>query len=147
MLFIGPGDDERTDDHEGYVAGRYRNGAFSDIWTDVAKCAERTFTAYAPACECGWRGALQKASDDGYSACQRIWLRDHFESLDLVRPILAKLNRPLQMPADFLTLTRRTAATGRSVIRASGEADESTRRHETPAEPDGRACRSRPLPL
>jgi hypothetical protein len=42
--------------HRGYVAGRYRDGALSDIWTDVARCAERTFTAYLARCGCGWLG-------------------------------------------------------------------------------------------
>jgi hypothetical protein len=27
MLFVGPGDGEKTDAHEGYVTGRYRDGA------------------------------------------------------------------------------------------------------------------------
>jgi hypothetical protein len=34
--------------HVGYVAGRYRDGAYSDLWTDVRRCAWRTFTDYAP---------------------------------------------------------------------------------------------------
>lgn len=65
------------DGHVGYVAGRYRNGAYSDIWTDVRRCAERTFTAYAPACSCGWRGRPQPATDVGHLTCRRIWSRKH----------------------------------------------------------------------
>jgi hypothetical protein len=63
--------------HVGYVAGRYRNSAYSDIWTDVRRCAERTFTAYAPACSCGWQGRAQPATDVGHLACRRIWAREH----------------------------------------------------------------------
>lgn len=101
MLFIGPCSDERTDGHEGYVAGRYRNGTYSDIWTDVARCAERTFTAYAPACECGWRGPIQEATDVGYAACQRVWLRAHVDLLEAGSPILGKIDRPIRV-ADVL---------------------------------------------
>jgi hypothetical protein len=43
VLFTGPGADEAADDHEEYVAGRYLDGAFSKIWTDVYECAESTF--------------------------------------------------------------------------------------------------------
>ena len=63
--------------HTGYVAGRYRDGAYSDLWTDVRRCAFRTFTAYAPACSCGWRGSAQPVTDIAYIACRRAWARDH----------------------------------------------------------------------
>ena len=42
--------------HVGYIAGRYRSGVWSDHWTEVSRCAGHTFTQYAPACACGWRG-------------------------------------------------------------------------------------------
>ncbi len=102
MLFIGPGDDEVTDAHEGYVAGRYRDGTYSDIWTDVGRCAAATFTAYAPACECGWRGPVWPATEAGHLACLRVWVHDHFEQLGPVRPIVTALGRPLHLDADFL---------------------------------------------
>jgi hypothetical protein len=35
-----------TNTHHGYIAGRYRDGALSDTWTDVRRCAERTFITY-----------------------------------------------------------------------------------------------------
>jgi hypothetical protein len=54
MFFIGEGADTVTDDHEGFVAGRYRDGSASDIWTSVARCAHGTFVGYCAACECGW---------------------------------------------------------------------------------------------
>ena len=65
MLYIGEPDIPGSDNHEGFVAGRYRNGAYSDIWTNVRRCAERTFLAYAPACECGWRGQITRRPPTG----------------------------------------------------------------------------------
>ncbi|MHA6797071.1 hypothetical protein ACVGVM_26690 [Pseudonocardia bannensis] len=100
MLFIGPEADEATDEHEGYVAGRYRNGALSDIWTDVARCAQGTFTAFLPACECGWRGASQHPDQRGLDKCRTAWLAEHFTRLALVRHVVA--GRELG-PRDFLT--------------------------------------------
>ena len=67
------------DGHAGFVAGRYRDGAYSDAWTDVRRCADRTFTAYAPACSCGWRGTAQPASQVGLVQCRRSWLHEHAE--------------------------------------------------------------------
>lgn len=61
----------------GYVAGRYRDGAYSDIWTDVRRCAYLTFTAYAPACSCGWRGAAIRVGDTALIACHRTWSNVH----------------------------------------------------------------------
>ena len=71
MLFAGCGT------HQGFVAGRYRNGAFSDRWTDVLRCAESTFTAYAPACSCGWRGRLFAATDAGHLDSRRVLVHEH----------------------------------------------------------------------
>jgi hypothetical protein len=102
MLFIGSGDGAHTDAHEGYVAGRYRDGTLSGIWTDVLKFPQWTFTAYAPACECGWLGQMQPATGGGHLACRRLWIHQHFESLETVQPIVAKLRRHLRLDADFL---------------------------------------------
>jgi hypothetical protein len=77
MPFLAATPHRVPDGHVGYVAGRYRNSAYSDIWTDVRRCAERTFTAYAPACSCAWRGRAQAATDVGHLACRRIWAREH----------------------------------------------------------------------
>jgi hypothetical protein len=82
MLFIGSGSGEATDEHDGYVSGRYRDGALSDIWTDVTRCAERTFTAYVPACERGWRGSAKPADATGFHSAQHEWLERHFLQLD-----------------------------------------------------------------
>lgn len=76
MLVTVPGA-HRTTDHVVYVAGRYRNGALSDGWTDVSRCAERTFTAYHPACGCGWIGDARPATAAGLRAARHDGLRDH----------------------------------------------------------------------
>lgn len=68
-------------DYHGYVAGRYRDGALSDGWTDVTHCAKRTFIGYVPACSCGWTGSGQTATIDGYVVCQRARLTGHFANL------------------------------------------------------------------
>lgn len=81
MLYIGPVEIPDSDEHEGYVAGRYRNSAYSDIWTDVRRCAAGTFTAYVPACDCGWRGHDQPATEHGYRASQQDWITQHFAHL------------------------------------------------------------------
>jgi hypothetical protein len=84
MLFTGSGS------HQGFVAGRYRDGAYSDRWTDVLRCARQTFTAYAPACSCGWRGPLFPASDDGHLAARRVLVHEH-----LAAPAPRRAVRPL----------------------------------------------------
>jgi hypothetical protein len=115
MLFIGPGNGEKTDSHEGYVAGCYRDGAFSDIWTNVSNCEERLFTAYVPACECGWRStSTETVTAEGYRACQEAWMRGHFERLAMVQPILRGLLRPLQLETDFLVAARTVRINGGS---------------------------------
>lgn len=78
MLYIGEPEIPASDDHEGYVAGRSGDGAYSDIWTDVRRADDRTFLAYAPACECGWRGGDRSATPDGYGDACRGWFDDHF---------------------------------------------------------------------
>jgi hypothetical protein len=87
MFFIGAGADAMTDEHEGYVSGRYLDGSASDIWTDVTRCAEGTFIGYHPACECGWTGTEQPRTEAAYRQCQRDWATGHFvpEVLPLVR--------------------------------------------------------------
>jgi hypothetical protein len=67
--------------HVGYLAGRYRDGAFSDHWTDARRCASGTFTAYAPACTCGWRGTSEPITDIAPLACGRRWSTDHLAHL------------------------------------------------------------------
>jgi hypothetical protein len=85
MLFAAATSAAVPDGHAGYVAGRYRDGAYSDIWTDVRRCAAATFTAYAPACSCGWRGPAQPITDIAHVACARAWLRGHVAHLPAAR--------------------------------------------------------------
>jgi hypothetical protein len=47
----------------------------------VRRCAERTFTAYAAGCSCGWRGAPTAATEVGYHLSCRAWLQEHAERL------------------------------------------------------------------
>jgi hypothetical protein len=70
--------------HAGYVAGRYRDGAHSDEWTDVSRCAENTFVAYAPACSCGWRGPAERPTVAGRLRCRRVWMVTHLSALATV---------------------------------------------------------------
>lgn len=77
MLFTGSRRSDESGGHRGYVAGRYRNGALSDGWTDVSRCAEATFTAFVPACECGWRGTPRPADASGIAACRVEWTNAH----------------------------------------------------------------------
>jgi hypothetical protein len=63
--------------HEAFVAGVYRDGEFSDIWTDVTRCAWGTFVAYVPACTCGWVGSRCPVSPEGFVASQRAYAREH----------------------------------------------------------------------
>ncbi|GAY08277.1 hypothetical protein [Pseudonocardia sp. N23] len=75
MLFTGtvPG----VEGHVGYLAGRYRNGALSDVWTDVSRCAERTFTAWVAGCSCGWYGTGRPLTTVGQFAARRQWATEH----------------------------------------------------------------------
>jgi len=79
MLFTGtmPG----VEGHVGYLAGRYRNGALSDVWTDVSRCAERTFTAWAAGCSCGWYGPLQPLTTGGQYGARRQWAGEHIPAV------------------------------------------------------------------
>jgi hypothetical protein len=71
--------------HAGFLAGRYRDGAYSDEWTDVLRCAEGTFVGYAPACTCGWRGHPQPANSAGRALSRREWFRHHLTEVDTTR--------------------------------------------------------------
>jgi hypothetical protein len=68
--------------HTGFIAGRYRNGACSDVWTDVRRCASRTFTHYLPACTCGWTGVPVGADEVGWMRCQRALRHQHLDRWD-----------------------------------------------------------------
>jgi hypothetical protein len=92
VLFGGPGFAETGTDvpgHTGYLAGRYRNGAYSDVWTDVSRCAEGTFVGYAAACTCGWRGPVRRADDVGRVRCRREWATGHLAEVAAAGPAVA----------------------------------------------------------
>jgi hypothetical protein len=101
MFFIGSGADEMTDEHEGYVAGRYRNGSRSDLWTDVTRCAEYTFIAYLPACECGWTGTDSPATEPGHRQCEHDWAAQHF-----IPTVLPHVRQPATSGAPMQPPTR-----------------------------------------
>ncbi|MDT7553588.1 MAG: hypothetical protein QOH17_21 [Pseudonocardiales bacterium] len=86
MLVDGRGGAE-PEVHDGFVVGRYRDGAWSDRWTEVHRCAEGTFTDYAPACRCGWRGPVHPPTAEGHLACRRLWVFDHGAGLEQARPL------------------------------------------------------------
>ena len=98
LLYRGSDADEFTDEHEGWVAGRFRDGSLSDIWTDVRSCAEDAFTAYLPRCECGWMGTDVSATSGGYHAAERQWQSRHLPTVVAARPA----PRPLPEPACVL---------------------------------------------
>jgi hypothetical protein len=77
MLFVGGLAGDISGQRNRYVAGRYRDGSRSDIWTDVTRCAHATFVRYVPACECGWHGQDHPATPAGYQACTRAWAQEH----------------------------------------------------------------------
>lgn len=73
--------------HDGYVAGRYRDGSTSDGWTDVTRCAPGTFLRYVPRCACGWVGRDRPATAVGEMACRREWFLGHVVALPLDLPL------------------------------------------------------------
>jgi hypothetical protein len=75
--------------HVGIVAGRYRDGSVTDKWTDVKRCAERTFVAYLAVCSCGWHGPDRRPGQAGGAQCSRdlaAHLRDIDQATSPTRP-------------------------------------------------------------
>jgi hypothetical protein len=65
-------------DHEGYAARRLPDGTLTGTWT----WATREFTAYVPACGCGWRaGREHPPTEDGEQAALAQWEAEHVEPL------------------------------------------------------------------
>jgi hypothetical protein len=81
MLFTGAGSDTPANAHRGFVVGRYRDWSWSDIWTEVSRCAPGTFTAVAGACACGWRGPTHTPSCRGLRESQWDWVFLHVAQL------------------------------------------------------------------
>jgi CubicO group peptidase (beta-lactamase class C family) len=83
-MFVTGRSGAASSDHAVYVAGRYRDGALSDTWTDVTRCAPGTFVAYVPTCSCGWTGAIRSNTLDGFRECQRALRSEHLSRLQNV---------------------------------------------------------------
>jgi hypothetical protein len=65
---------EGLDDHEGYALRRLPDGTLTGVWTG----ATLTFTAYLPACGCGWRSPHQHPpTDQGWEAALEDWRAEH----------------------------------------------------------------------
>lgn len=94
LLYSGPDADEFTDDHEGWVAGLSPDGTLSGIWTDVRDCADQTFCAYLPRCECGWIGMGVPATFGGYNAAECQWRARHLSEVIARRPARRALPEP-----------------------------------------------------
>ncbi|MGH4024573.1 MAG: hypothetical protein ACRDRV_08315 [Pseudonocardiaceae bacterium] len=102
LLYCGSDADEFTDEHEGWVAGRFRDGSLSDIWTDVHGCADQTVTAYLPRCECGWIGTAVPATSGGYNAAERQWRSRHLPEVVATRPAPRLLPEPACVQGSFV---------------------------------------------
>jgi hypothetical protein len=65
---------EGLDDHEGYALRRLPDGTLTGTWTQ----ATREFTAYLPACDCGWRSPHEHPpTDHGWEAALEDWRAQH----------------------------------------------------------------------
>jgi hypothetical protein len=66
---------EGLEDHEGYAARRLPDGTLTSTWV-------RGFTAFVPACGCGWHGDREHpATEDGEEAALDQWDTDHASPL------------------------------------------------------------------
>lgn len=102
LLYDGPDSDEFTDEHEGWVAGRYADGSLSDIWSDVRACPSGMFSAYLPRCECGWIGPAVPPTPGGYSAAERQWQARHLAEMVAGRPPRRSLPTPVSVRGSFV---------------------------------------------
>ena len=65
-------------DHEGYGARRLPDGTLTGTWS----YASRAFTAFVPACGCGWSGDREHPpTDEGGEAAISQWRVEHAEPL------------------------------------------------------------------
>jgi hypothetical protein len=65
-------------DHEGYAARRLPDGTLAGTWT----WATREFTAFAAACDCGWRGTVgYPPTDLGEEMALDHWQLEHASPL------------------------------------------------------------------
>jgi hypothetical protein len=133
---------EGLDDHEGYALRRLPDGTLTGVWTH----ATREFTAYLPACDCGWRSPHQHPpTDQGWEAALEDWRAQHAVPLlarqaDRRREELARVLGWLGDQADRLQdpaiLTRVRAGIGRAHQLAE-DLQHALERHAFEREADG----------
>lgn len=103
LLYRGTDADDFTDEHEGWVAGRFADGSLSDIWTDVRSSVEQLFHAYLPRCECGWLGTAVPPTPGGYHSAVRQWRSRHLpEIIAEHRPDRRPLPEPVCVQGSFV---------------------------------------------
>ena len=129
-------------DHEGYAARRLPDGTLTGTWTH----ATREFTAYLPACGCGWRNPHQHPpTDQGWEAALEDWRAEHAVPLlaqqaDRRRQELARVLGWLGDQADRLEdpaiLTRVRSGIGRAHQLAE-DLQRALERHAFEREADG----------
>lgn len=71
--------DEGGAEHHCIVAGRKRNGALADVWSDAQAYLDGCYVAYVPRCDCGWTGPPFSATQSGYAACEQLWRDKHLQ--------------------------------------------------------------------
>jgi hypothetical protein len=81
VRFTDPHDELGVAAHRGFAAGRYRDWSWSDVWTDVSRCASGTITAVAAGCTCGWRGPAHQPRRDSLDDCRWDWVFVHVVQL------------------------------------------------------------------
>jgi len=81
VLFTEYRDVAATAVHQEFAAGRYRDWSWSDVWTDVSRCASDTFTTIAAACTRGWRGPSHRPRDSALDTCRWEWVFLHAVTL------------------------------------------------------------------
>ncbi len=77
--------------HEGYAARRLPDGTLTGTWTSTTAA----FTAYQPACGCGWQGSGAYPPDEaGEEAAKDAWYAEHATPL-LTRAVPAGIRDQL----------------------------------------------------
>jgi hypothetical protein len=71
--------DEGGAEHHCFVAGRKRDGALADVWSDAQAYLDGYYVAYVPRCDCGWTGPPFSATPSGYAACEQLWRDKHLQ--------------------------------------------------------------------
>jgi hypothetical protein len=94
VLYIGPVDIPGSDDHEGFVSARTRDGRDTGIWTDVRGAGDG-YTGFRAGCECGWLDeGFTTPDEDGHQTALHDFVHHHFAVV---------AGQPLDPARDFLT--------------------------------------------